>query len=320
MHERSEQMYLAASMYYVQQETMESIARQLGVSRSTVSRLLSDARDSGLVRITLSNPSGPKSSLATELSDQFHVATHIVPVREGSADVHRLDRVAKVAGLMISDAVRDGDLIGIAWGTTLAAIVQHLQPRDVTDTRVVQVNGGANKSTSGIPYAGWIISQVAEAFGSTVVHFPVPAFFDYPETREAMWRERSVQNVLELQAKLNMVVFGVGSLIGTVRSHVYAAGYLDQHDFDQLREEGVVGDICTVFLRADGSYEDIAMNKRATGPTPAQLQRVPRRFCVAAGLAKARPLLAALRAGVATDLVVDDATARAVLNLAQATC
>lgn len=316
MHERSDQMYLAASMYYVQQETMEAIARQMGVSRSTVSRLLGDARDSGLVRITLSHPSGPKSTLATSLNRRFNITTHIVPVREASGEVNRLDRVARAAALIISDAVTDGMTIGVAWGTTLTAVVQYIQPRDVSDTTVVQLNGGANKTTSGIPYVGSIIGEVAEAFGSSVVHFPVPTFFDYAETRAAMWRERSVQSVLAVQKQLDMVIFGVGSLTGPVRSHVYSAGYLDAHDFEELRADRVVGDVCTVFLREDGSYADISLNARATGPTPAELQRVPRRFCVAAGLAKARPLLAALRAGVATDLVVDDATARAVLAMA----
>ena len=315
MHERSEQMYLAASMYYVQHETMESIARQLGVSRSTVSRLLGDARETGLVRISLSNPSGPKSSLATDISRMFRVNTHIVPVREASAELHRLDRVARAAGLLVSDAVTDGMTIGVAWGTTLSAVVKYLQPRDVSGTTVVQLNGGANKSTSGIPYVGSIITEVAEAFGAGVVQFPVPTFFDYAETRQAMWRERSVRSVLDVQAHLDLVVFGVGSLTGPVRSHVYSAGYLDAHDFEELRAERVVGDVCTVFLREDGSYADIALNARATGPTPAELQRVPRRFCVVAGIAKARPLLAALRAGVATDLVIDDATARALLEM-----
>ena len=315
MHERSEQMYLAASMYYVQHETMESIARQLGVSRSTVSRLLSDARETGLVRISLSNPTGPKSSLAQDISRTFRVTAHIVPVREASAELHRLDRVARAAGLLISDAVTDGMTIGVAWGTTLSAIVKYLQPRDVSGTTVVQLNGGANKSTSGIPYVGSIISEMAEAFGGTVVLFPVPTFFDFAETRQAMWRERSVRSVLDVQSHLDLVVFGVGSLTGPVRSHVYSAGYLDAHDFEELRAERVVGDVCTVFLREDGSYADIALNARATGPTPAELQRVPRRFCVVAGQAKARPLLAALRAGVATDLVIDDATARTLLEM-----
>ncbi|HSN42911.1 MAG TPA: sugar-binding domain-containing protein [Propionibacteriaceae bacterium] len=314
MHERSDHHYLAASMYYVQGETMESIARQLSVSRSTVSRLLKDARDSGLVRITLTDPSGSQSNLANTIQRIFGVRTVIVPVREGSAEVHRLDRVARAAALLIGDGVRDNTVIGVAWGTTLAAVVPHLRPRDVTGTSVVQINGGANRVTSGIPYVGAIISQVAEAFGSDVVHFPVPAFFDFAETKQMMWRERAIRSVLEIQKSIDMAIFGVGALDGPVPSHVYSAGYLDAEDLAQLRRERVVGDVCTVLLREDGSYADISLNARASGLNPAELQRIPRRICVVAGTAKAPALVGALRARVATDLVVDEATARAVLD------
>jgi DNA-binding transcriptional regulator LsrR (DeoR family) len=65
-----------------------------------------------------------------------------------------------------------------------------------------------------------------------------------------------------------------------------------------------------VFLRQDGSYQDIAINRRATGPTPAELASIPRRLCVVAGEAKLRPLVAAMRAGVVTDLIIDEPTAR----------
>ena len=58
------------------------------------------------------------------------------------------------------------------------------------------------------------------------------------------------------------------------------------------------------------------MNTRASGLTPVQLRRIPRRIGVVSGRAKARPLLAALRARVMTDLIVDDQTARHVLTLA----
>ena len=51
-------VYEAASMYYAQGETMEVIARHLGVSRSTVSRLLARARAEGVVRIELVAPGG----------------------------------------------------------------------------------------------------------------------------------------------------------------------------------------------------------------------------------------------------------------------
>jgi DNA-binding transcriptional regulator LsrR (DeoR family) len=90
---------------------------------------------------------------------------------------------------------------------------------------------------------------------------------------------------------------------------VYSAGYLEPEDIQVLDTEEVVGDVCTVFLREDGTYADIPLNKRATGPSPLQLRQIPRRVCVVSGDNKIVPLRAALRAGVITDLIIDEVTA-----------
>ena len=168
----------------------------------------------------------------------------------------------------------------------------------------------------GVPYADAILSQFAGAFRGRTVHFPGPALFDYASTREAMLGERSVQGVLAIQERVDLAVFGVGSLRSPVPSQVYAGGYLNEEDRRALDAEGVVADVCTVFLRADGSYRDISLNARASGPTPAQLSRIKTRVMVASSAAKAPAILAALRARVATDVVLDVAAAQAVLALA----
>ncbi|MGO4958405.1 sugar-binding transcriptional regulator [Luteococcus sp. Sow4_B9] len=314
MNERSDHLYLAASLYYVQGETMESIARQLNVSRSSVSRLLKQARESGVVQITLTNPAGPRTSLGAHIGRAFGVRAHVVPVREGASDVHRLERVARAAGQLISESIRDDMVIGTAWGTTLGSVVQYLSPREARNTTVVQMNGAANPNTSGLRHVEAINSQFANAFSSTVVPFPVPAFFDYAQTRRAMWRERSIQSVLALHERIDLALFGVGGLSAEVPSQVYAQGYLDEADWQQLADERVVGDVNTVFLREDGSWQDIPLNDRASGMTPDQLHRLPRRICVVAGAAKARALRGALRARVATDVVLDEACAQALLE------
>jgi DNA-binding transcriptional regulator LsrR (DeoR family) len=56
------------------------------------------------------------------------------------------------------------------------------------------------------------------------------------------------------------------------------------------------------------------LNQRATGPTPAELQVIPRRLCAAAGDSKAKPIRAALQARVATHLVVDERTAKKLIR------
>lgn len=314
MHDWSDQLYSVAQLYYLQGETMEGIARQLGTSRSTISRMLRQARDTGLVRITLNTPSRQRSNVAATLERLFGVRVHLVAVRDQATEVVRLDRVARVAADLITESVQSGMTVGVAWGTTLAAVSPHLHPTDVADVTLVQLNGGANGVTSGIPYVSSIMVQLAEAWDAHQVLFPVPAFFDYPESREAMWRERSVRRVMALQHGADLAIFGVGSLEGRVPSHVYSAGYLDEADMNEIRAEKVVGDVCTVLLREDGSWRDVRLNQRATGLNPQELQRIPQRICVAAGASKGPALLAALRARVATDVVLDEDAAKAVLN------
>ena len=341
--------YEAASMYYVQGETMEVIAHHLRVSRSTVSRLLARARQEGVVRVTLVQPGGA-GSLEGRMTQAFGVRTHIVPVREGTTEIHRLQQVASVAAAHMVDLIEalaeqagnggpqvqdpagsggegpvqgrgsGGVVVGVAWGTTMSEVSAALPSRSVPGLTVVQLNGASDPVREG-PSAGEVLSRMRLSLGARTISFPVPAFFDHVATREAMWSERSVKRVLAVTRRASLAVFGVGALDalnGALPSQVYEGGHLTSRDQTVLRRQNVVGDVCTVLLRSDGSWRDVTLNARATGPTPAQLSRIPRRLCVAAGTGKARALLAALRARTATDLIVDDATARAVLELAEA--
>ncbi|MGO1561273.1 transcriptional regulator [Actinomycetales bacterium JB111] len=306
--DREVEVFEAASMYYLQDETMETIARRMGVSRSTVSRMIKQARSSGMVRIELHPPAEMGARESTVLRDLFGVQTHVVTVRPAASEVQRLEQVARVAGRLVSGWMEPETVLGIAWGNTVAAVVGQFVPRPAPGSAVVQLNGAANPTTTGIPYAGAIMEAAAGAFESTVHHFPVPAFFDFPETKLAMWRERSLAAVRDLQARTHIALFGVGAFTGSLSSQVYAAGYLDQGEISALQADGVVGDICTVLLREDGTYADITTNARASGPTPAALRRIGRRVCVVSGPAKVRPALGALRSGAVTDLVIDEPT------------
>ena len=113
---------------------------------------------------------------------------------------------------------------------------------------------------------------------------------------------------------MDVAVFGLGSPFAEVPSHVYQGGYLERADYEALSRDGVVGDVATVFYRADGSTEGIALNERATGPDFSVLRRAPRRVCVVSGRAKIPSLRGALAAGLITDLIVDEGTARALIE------
>ena len=228
-----------------------------------------------------------------------------------------LENVTKTAAQMLGQMVNDGEVVGIAWGNTTTEMAGHITQKDVDNVTLVQLNGAASTETSGIAHVGGILARMAYQWKANIVQFPVPAFFDDPATKEALWREGSVRRVLNWQEKCTLAVFSVGALRAEIPSHVYAAGYLSRSELNKLALDKVVGDVCTVLIRPDGSWSDISLNRRATGPSPDQLRRIPRRFCVVAGKNKAQSLLGALNAGVATDLVCDKAIAEKVWALAK---
>lgn len=304
----------AAALYYLENETMESVARKLGQSRSTVSRLLKAARENGIVRIQVRDID-TANGLAQDLTRLLKVRTHVVRVREPLSDAERLDRVARFAASALTGWFRDGMTLGVAWGTTVSSIISHLEDHPLTGSTVVQLNGAALPSTTGLAFGADQISTIARAFNAQMMPFPIPAFFDFPGTREMMWQERSVKRVLDCQAHADVALFGIGAINSPLPSQVYSSGHLDEVDKRTLAENDVVGDVCTVFLRGDGSWRDIAINSRASGPTPQELRRIPRRIAVVASPAKDVALLAALRARVITELVLDSGTAQALMNL-----
>lgn len=307
---RSREALRAAQLYYIQDLTMDAIAHELHTSRSSVSRLLSFARETGLVEISIRSPVDLLGRVEREIRGRYGVTAHVVPVPDRISEVDRLERVALSAARILAGLVDSNQTLGIAWGATLSAIGRHLPQKKTHNTHVVQLNGAANIRTSGIPYAGEILGRFGTAFSAEVHQFPVPALFDDAATKAALWRERSIRRVLERQRRADILVFGLGSPAAGVPSHVYAGDYFDPEDYEVMEREGVVGDVATHFYRADGSDEGIPLNARSSGPDLDVIRNIPRRVCVVSGRTKLPSLRGALAAGITTDIVVDESLAR----------
>lgn len=302
-----------AELYYVRGLNVHAVGTQLNLSRSTVSRALAKARQHGVVEFSVRRQADPTSGLSSMLAERFGVRAVVVDSRDVSDENGRLDLVAERAAQQLAAVVRSDMTVTVAWGTTVEAVARHLVVSPTRGTRVVQLNGSGNTVTSGIAYASRLLERFAYAFGASEHPFPVPAFFDSESTRAAMWQERSIQRILALRRSADVVVTSVGSLDSEIPGHLYRSGYLDAVDLEELRRRGVVGDIGSVFIRADGSSNEIPLNARTTGMPLDELRAVPTRLLIVSGQRKSVAVAAALRAGAATDLVLDDVTAATVL-------
>lgn len=305
----------AARLYYYQSLTTEAIALEMGISRSSVSRLLAYARENGLVSIRVIDVEDQPTSLGRIIQSHYKDAkkVHVVPVSHILSESDWLERTAQYAANYLN-TIFDSDMImGVAWGATISAISRHLQPKTTHNSHIVQLNGAGNTRTMGIEYASEIILRFADAYQASVDLFPVPTFFDYVSTKEAMWKERSIKRILELQERANLLLHSIGAVRSGVPSHVYSGGFLEERDYQEIRRLNIAGDIATVFFRQDGTFHNIPLNQRASGPN-LELIKQKRAICVVSGLGKAAGLHAALSGGLVKELIVDEPTARLLVN------
>ncbi len=300
-----------ATLYYYQGMTTEAIAGEMNFSRPKVSRLLAHARATGMVEIRIVNVETALAPLEKRIKEQYNLEhVHIVPAPELMGEVVWLERVARYTANYLNSILADDQILAIAWGTTISEIGTNLVPRRVEGLKIVQLNGSGNTFTPDNRYAASILQHFANNFQANVMLFPVPTFFDYPETKAALWRERSVKRIIELQEEADVLLYSIGAVNAGVPSHVYSRGYLDTEDMAELEQQKVIGDLATVFFREDGSWQDIPLNHRASGPDLTLYSRARQAICVVSGRSKVPGLRAALRAKLMTELIVDEPTAR----------
>lgn len=305
MIERERLAIEVARRYYLDDEAMPDLAAAYGVSRSTISRLITLARERDWVRIEIVDPDAHEPESVHQLRERFGLTSITsVSVRPNIGD---LDVVGHRAADLLGSMIGDHQTVGVAWGTTTGAVAAWLRPAPHVGVTIVQLNGAGSPADLEVDYSMDILGRFCAAWNASAVHFPVPAFFDRADTRTALWQERSIKRVLRIQRQCDVAVFSVGSTKAKPPSRVYAAGYLSAADRRELSRDGAVGDIATHFYDRNGASEQIHINQRASGLPPDALRRIPRRVCVAAGTGKVEALAGALRGGYVTDLVADSA-------------
>ena len=312
--EKSKDSLKVARMYYFQNMTTDAIAYELNVSRSTVSRLLTYAKKQGLISISINDPDEHPQYLEKRIVEYFKIKkAHVVPVPVTAGEAEWLSRVVQYAAKYLNSIFSSDMIMGIAWGTTISGISRFLLPKVTHNSQIIQLNGAGNNQSMGIEYASEIIVRFAQNYQAVANLFPVPTFFDFASTKQALWKERSMQRLLELQRRADLLLYSIGAVNAGVPSHVYEAGYLEKADFLEIKRLALAGDIATVFFREDGSFQNIPINNRTSGPGLSLFQE-KYGICVVSGFAKTKGLAAALRGGLLSELIVDEPTARKLVE------
>jgi len=307
-------MTKVARMYYLQDIRQTQITERLNLHQSTVSRLLKKAVDAGIVRISIATQNGIHLDLEEALETRFNLKQAVV-VDSVSASEEQLARdLGSAAAYLLEGFVRGRQTIGISsWSAALLDMIQSLHPStDGEGTRIVQILGGMGNADAQM-HATYLAERLARLVGGSAVLLPAPGITGSAKARDVLMREHYVQAAIKLWDSLDTVIVGIGAMEPS-RMLASSGNVFTQDERAELTKQGAVGDICLHYFNSTGDPITSPLSSRVIGMSLAQLRGVKHRIGVAGGKRKLDAILGALNGQWINILVIDRATARALLD------
>lgn len=299
-------MAAVARAHYLQDRSRVDISESLGISRFKVARLLTRAREEGVVTIEINDWGLPDVELGARLQETLGLARcHVVRSHGDDDDVRR--QIGAAAARDLGETLREDEVLGVTWGRTLTATASQLQhlPR----VSVVQLTGVVAGDLAASPIE--IVRQASKRSGGDVYPIFSPLIVEDRETAESLKRHPDIRSAVELFPAVTTALLSVGAW-NPPDSQIRDVLSID--DLANALGKGCIGDIAGILLSADGTPVDEDFQQRCINIAFEQLRAVPRVVAVAGGAAKADIVRTVARAGLITELVTDHALAEALLD------
>jgi len=300
-----------AELYYVNNQSQTQIAQKTGVTRSMVSRMLTEARKLGLVKFQIERPYNLDYELTNIFRNKFdlkQVAVVVIP--EGQPLLSSLGKIA--ARILIKNLHRNS-ILGTSWGTAISATVDEITlPYPLSGIKVVQLLGAVGTRLH--QYNGVsIVRRLEEKLDAEGIYLNAPYVVDEVQAASMLMKNRDVHEALAFGSRADTALLGIGST-DTDASPYFLAGFITEKELSSIQASEAVGDVCGLFFDINGKMCCPEFNDHTVGIRFENLIKIPNRIGVAGGSSKVKPLIGALSGGLINILITDSVTARAVLN------
>ena len=312
-------MVRAAWLYHVAGLTQEQVAGRLGVHRSRIVRLLGEARDRGLVSVTINHDFArdfeTEGAIAREYGLDFCLVTppigfDLLPAHPKLAAAQ--DTMARRAVGNASASLLRGKLglgtpitVGVSWGRTLEQMSVHLSGVQNARARFVSLMGSLTRNSASNPFE--VVQALAARTGGEGHFLPVPFIADTEADRAVLMSQRSVAEALALARSADLFVISVGELTET--AFLRDQGMLSAAELDGVRAGGAVADSLGRLFDARGAAVEHELARR-TLALEFEALRGREVVLLAGGLGKVAATRALLRTGVVKGLVIDGDSSR----------
>ncbi|EGQ8672094.1 sugar-binding transcriptional regulator [Vibrio cholerae] len=302
-----------AVSYYQDGATQEEISKKYTISRAKVGRLLKQARDEGIVEITVKYHPVFSAKIEQRLIERFGVRRALIALDQPNDEAQR-QQVASSVSNYLTSTLKNGMVVTVGQGRNVSAVAHHVGVITPRDCKFVCSIGGIHPR-GGMFNADHICRQLAKKYGGSSETLYAPAYAENPEQKRVFMQNSTVKQTLDLARKADIALVGIGDM--SENSYMVDLGWFTPEEVVQSRlNQGVVGDFAGHdFFDVHGRIANTVMNDRVIGLGIDEFRPIAEVIAIAAENSKPLALLGALRTGAIDVIATSVSNALTVLNL-----
>lgn len=299
-------LYKVAKAYYEDNLTQQQIAGRFGLSRVKVSRMLSRARQSKIVQITIPPPQSSNADLEREIEAKYNIKEAVIITPSGRDTDTIISELGPVTAQYLLRCMNGSEIVAISWGNTLLSVVNSLPAANMPDVRVAQIIGGLGELEAEV-HGAELTRRTAQALGARPRLLHAPGIVKNKSVRDALVNDPQVSGTLKLAAKADIALVGMGAF--RKGSTLLNTRILPTTQIKALKAAGAIGDIALQFFDKYGAKIKSTVDKQIIGLNIDNIKKIPRVIGVAGGNEKINVIRAALLGGLINVLITDNSVA-----------
>lgn len=309
MYDRTELLAQIATMYYENDFTQSQIAKKLHISRQTISNMLQEAKEKGIVKIIIQHPESNRYTQQYAIAKKFDLkSVHIASTQLNDQDTKK--QIGRLCSEFLENQLDNISKLGIGWGTTVFEYVQQASYLNTNNLEIIPLIGGIGINDVQF-HSNHLAFQLAEKYSANANYFYAPAIAESVDVKNLFVSTELFKQIYSKARKVDIAVVGVGNPIAS--STYRNLGYISDSEMKEIQASKASGDILGSFFDQEGIPINTSFTSRMIGLTIEDLEDIPEIVALASGKEKIKSIKALLKLRLVNHLVIDQVIADAII-------
>lgn len=307
------QLAKIAYLYYIEGKSQSEISEELGIYRTTISRLLKIAKEEGIVKIEINEFDTELFYLENYIKEKYNLKSiEIISVADEDSERELSKKIAQRAANIIRELLTNNSKVGISWGKTLSDVVEMMSPRVMKDIHFYPLAGGPSRINAQY-HVNTLVYKMARKFQGECSFVNATVVQESVELARGIVNSKYFEEIRNSWENLDLAIVGVGGKVE--ESNKQWLDMLSEEDFKKIEESNIVGEICCRLLTNKSRDKIKDLDERTISISLESLKKIDNSVAVAYGKEKSTAILEALKKGYINRLITDYTTIINVLEL-----